>query len=60
MNLVNYKSLSYLNMNLGSKPRIGHKSKQQRNNANSFDGQMQQLILNGKSYFELVENENLV
>ncbi len=47
-------------MNLGTKPRIGHKSKQQRNNANSFDGQMQQLILNGKSYFELVENENLV
>ena len=59
MNLVNYKALSYSTMDLGTKKTIGHKSKQQRN-SHSFEGQMQQLIINGKSYFELIENGNLV
>ena len=58
MNLVDHKSLAYLHMDLGAKVSR-HLSKQQRN-VNTFDGQMQQLILNGKSYFELVDNGNLV
>ena len=60
MNLVNYKSLSYANIDLGSKI-IRHKSIQHmQRNVNSFEGQMQQLIINGKSYFELINNGDMV
>ena len=58
MNLESSKTLSYLNIDLGAKKLLGHKSKHQRN-TQSFEGEMQQLIINGKSYFELVENGNL-
>ena len=57
MNVVDHKALAYLTMDLGSKAvRQLHKKQQ---NINSFEGQMQQLIINGKSYFELVDNGNL-
>lgn len=61
MNLVNnYKSLSYLNMDLGSKYSLHRRRHKRASQTTSFEGQMQSLILNGKSYFELMENGDLL
>lgn len=51
---MNHKSLAYGNVDLGSK-LIKHKTR----SLNSFEGQMQQLIINGKSFFELIDNGDM-
>lgn len=55
-----YNHLSYESIDLASQ-FLRHKTNDQYyiDSAASFTGQMQQLIINGKSYFELIDNENL-
>lgn len=54
MNLTNNKALSYSSIDIASKTQ-NNKFYQ----LNPFRGQMQQLIINGKSYFELINNGEL-
>ena len=63
MNLGPNKALAYVSVDVGNKQspsrlRAAHYSYQQRQ-TNSFEGQMQQLLINGKSYFELIDNGDL-
>lgn len=54
------KALLYSSIDLGTK-QLRHKAMQHsQRHLNSFEGQMQQLIINGKSYFELIDNGDLV
>jgi neurexin len=62
MNSSGVKILSYSTLDMGAKitkHKSGASSLTQRN-LNAFSGEMQQLILNGKSYFELIANEDLL
>lgn len=55
MNLDEQKYLSYSNIDLGATKH----GKSRARNLSPFNGQMQQLIINGKSYFELIDNGDL-
>ena len=54
-----HNALAYEKLSLGN-ALINHKnSEYSQRVTNSFEGQMQQLIINGKSYFELINNNDL-
>ena len=61
MNLTTNRALSYGNIDLGYK-QVNNRlrtTQYSHRQINSFEGQMQQLIINGKSYFELIDNGDL-
>lgn len=60
-NISNHRLLSYSSYEIGDKT-TSNKFKQHSSNRQSlqpYEGQMQQLIINGKSYFELADNNDL-
>lgn len=53
------RPVSYSLLSLGSSPSSAPSSSKKRHTFSSFDGQMQQLIMNSRSYLELVANGDL-
>jgi hypothetical protein len=60
MNLSTYKHLAYSTIDLGSKITRHKVFPHAKRELNSYEGQMQQLIINGRSYFELIENGDML
>jgi neurexin len=59
MSLLTHKHLSYSTIDLGSKITRHKVLPHAKRELNSYEGQMQQLIINGRSYFELIENGDM-
>ena len=52
-------SLAYEKLNLGRRLIKEDDNEYQKRSMSSFEGEMEQLVINGKSYFELIDNRDL-